>query len=111
MAAGLDENWSDAAGDSFGDADVAGVDALGLKIFDGSGTEEVAADFGDHGDRRPAQASGDGLVGAFAAEAQVEFFAEDGFAGAGEDVVEGGEVNVGAAYDGDEGLFGHSGGL
>ncbi len=107
LATGLDKDWCDAAGDSFRDADMAGVNALRLEIFDGSGTEEVAADFGDHGDIRPAEACGDGLVGAFAAKAQVEFFAEDGFAWAGEDVVKGGEVNVGAAYYGDEGLFGH----
>jgi hypothetical protein len=90
---------------------VAGVDALGLKIFDRGGAEEVAADFGDHGDLRDAETGGDGLVGAFATEAEIEFSAEDGFARAWENVVEGGEVYVGAADDGDEGLFGHSGGL
>ncbi len=111
LAAWFDENWRDAAGDSFGDADVAGVDALRLKIFDGGGAEEIAADFCDHGDGRAAEPRGYGLVGAFAAKAQVEFFAEDGFAGAREDVVESGEVHVGAAYNGDEGLFRHSGGL
>ena len=111
LAAGFDENRGDATGDSFGDADVARVDALGLEILDGGRAEEVAAHFCDHGYRRAAQTRGDCLVRAFAAKAEIEFFAEDGFAGAGEDVVESGEVHVGAAYDGDEGLFGHSGGL
>src|SRR4029077_5810803 len=42
LAAGLDKNGSDAARYTFGDADVAGVDALRLKIVDGCRTEEVA---------------------------------------------------------------------
>jgi hypothetical protein len=111
LAAGLDEDWRDAAGDSFRDADVAGVDALRLEIFDGGRAEEIAADFCNHGDGRAAEPRGYSLICSFAAEAEIEFFAEDGFAGAREDVVESGEVHVGAAYNGDEGLFGHSGGL
>ncbi len=111
LAAWLDEDGSDAAGNAFGNANVAGVNSLGLKIFDRGRAEEVAAYFGNHSNRSAAEASGYGLVRAFAAKAEVEFFAKDSFAGTREDVVERGEVNVGAADNGDEGLFGHSGGL
>ncbi len=107
LAARLDEDGSDAARNSFRDADVARVNSLGLKIFDGCGAEEIAADFRDHGYRGAAQASGDRLVCAFAAEAEVEFFAEDGFARARKDVIECCEVHIGAAYDRNERLLRH----
>src|SRR5579859_6146974 len=107
LAAGFDEDGSDAARYSFGDAHVGCVDALRLKIPDGCRAEEVAADLCDHGDGRSEEHTSEGLVGTLAAKAEVEFFAEDGFAGAGKYVIERGEVHVGAAYHGNEGLLRH----
>ena len=108
LAGAIDENRRDAAGDTRGDPDVRGVDGELLEIGDGSGAEEVVAHAGDHGHAHAAEPGGDGLVGAFAAEAQVKFAAEDGFAGTGEGVGEGGEVDVGAADNHDVG-GGHTG--
>jgi len=107
LAAGFDEDGCDAGGDAVGDADVGGVNAERFEILDGGGAEQVGANFGDHGDACATKFGGDGLVGAFAAEAEVEFLAEDGFAGTRETVVEGGEVDVGGAHDGDEGWSRH----
>src|SRR5229473_3162870 len=50
---------------------------------------------------------GDRLIGSFAAKTKVKFLAEDRLARPRKHVIERGEIHVGAAHHGNEGLLGH----
>ena len=80
LAGAIDEDGRDAARLAFGDPNVAGADAFGAEVLNGGGAEEIVADARDHGDVGAAERRGDGLVRAFAAEAELKSAAEDGFA-------------------------------
>ena len=75
-----------------------GVDAELLEILDGGRTKQIAADPRHHEDRGSAQPGRGRLVGALASESQIEFLAEDGFAGLGKAVGESGQVDIRAAH-------------
>ncbi len=84
------------------------VDSEGGEVADRGLAEQVAADLGDHHDFRAAQPRGDRLVGAFAAETQIETPAEHRLAGPRKRVAERDEIGVGAADDGNPGGIRHA---
>src|SRR5579862_670073 len=73
------------------------IDAKLLKILNRSRTEKILPDARDHEDLGAAQARGDGLIRALAAEPEVEFLTEDSFARLWKTIGEGGEIDISAA--------------
>ena len=109
LAGGVDKDGGDATGNARSDQDVSGIDTAGGEVLDGGGPKQVVAYARHHGNARTTEARGDSLVGAFAAETELEFPSEDGLTGPRKLVREGGEIHVGAADDYDMGLAIHSG--
>ena len=78
-----------------------------LEILDCGRTKQVAAHPRHHEHIRPAQPGRSRLVSPLAAESEVEFLAEDGFARLGKAVGKSGQVNIGAAYHRNARNFSH----
>jgi len=83
------------------DTDVGRIDAVRLKVPDRCRAEKILADFGDHVDLSAAQTRRHSLIGAFAAEAEIEPVAKDRLAGFWKFVRERDEIDVGTANDSD----------
>ena len=102
-----------------GDGDEGGAGAGGPGGFHGADSDTfaaelvhvgaafgVVADAADHGDAGALAGGGEGLVGAFAAEATGELGGDHGFTGAGQSLDVGEDVDVQRADDGDNGVGG-----
>ena len=72
----------------------AGIDAARSEVLNGGRSEQVIPDARHHGHTCPAQPRGDGLVGAFAPEAEMELAPENSLPGTGKAVGEGGQIDV-----------------
>ena len=103
---GVDEDGGGPGGVGGGE-DELGVDSLVAVEGAGDLAEGVGAELGDEGDVGSGAGGGYGLVGAFAAGAELEGLAHAGFSPGGEAVDAEGEVGDVAAHDGDT-LDGHS---
>src|SRR5438445_683127 len=107
LATGIHKDRGDAAGNAGGDAHVSRVNALRFKIPNRCGPEKIAPYFCHHAHVRAAETRRNRLVGAFAAEAEIELPAEDGFPRPREHIMERGKVHVSAAHNGNKGRLGH----
>ena len=97
---GVDENGCHSAGDAFHLTNVGCVDSEILEVLDGCRTKQIAADARDHKNFCSAEFGCYCLVCPFAAEAQVEFISEDGFAGLRKLIGVGYKVDVRASDNG-----------
>ena len=107
LATGIHKDRGDAAGNAGGDAHVSRVNALRFKIPNRCGPEKIAPYFCHHAHVRAAETRRNRLVGAFAAEAEIELPAEDGFPRPREHIMERGKVHVSAAHNCNKGRLGH----
>ena len=107
LPARIHKDRRDSTRHALGDAHMRRVDPLRFEVLNRGGTKEIAADFRYHSYSCSAKARRNCLIRALASESKIKFLAKDGFARAREDVIERGQVHVGAAYNRNEGLFGH----
>src|SRR5262249_11577562 len=108
LAAGRDEDRADAGGRSVDAPPVRRMDSEGGEVLHRRLAEQVPAAPRPHQALPAAQPGGDGLIGALAAEAQVEVAAEDGLPGSRKRIRERDEIGVGAADDGNSGCARHA---
>jgi hypothetical protein len=108
LPVGLNEDGSDAAGESLNLFDLGRINPQFLEIFDGGGTKQVATDPRHHEDIGSAKTRGNCLVGAFTAKAEIEFPPEDRFSGLGKLVRESCQIDVGASNHRNTRTPGHS---
>ena len=107
LPVGLDEDRRHSARHSLDLLHVRGVDSLLAKVFDGRGTEQIAAHTRHHKNFGSAETRRHGLVRALAAESEIELLPEDGFARLRKLIGKSGQVNVGAANHSDARAFSH----
>ena len=110
LSVGLDKNGRHAAGYAFHLPYMGCVDSQLLEIFNRGRTEEVAAYPRHHEYSRSAKLGRYCLIGALAPEAEIEFLAEDSFAGLGETVGKSDQVNIRAAHHRNSRNFRHDSG-
>ena len=97
LPVGLDEDRRDAARQSLDLLHVSGINSLLAEIFNGRGTEQIAADARDHEHLRAAETRRYRLIRALASETEIESLPEDGFARLRELIRECRQIDVGAA--------------
>src|ERR1043166_5648596 len=86
------------------------VNAQCFEILNRGWTEEVAAHPRHHENIGAAKLGRHRLIGALAPESEIEFLAEDSFAGLGKSVRESGQVNIRAAHHRNSRNFRHHSG-
>jgi hypothetical protein len=87
-----------------------GIDAHLLEIFNRGRPKEVAAYPRHHENICSAKLGCNGLIGALASESEIEFLAEDSFAGLGKAIRKSDQVNIRAAYHRNSRSFRHDSG-
>ncbi len=80
---------------------MSGIDIPRSQVLNRRWSEQVVSDTRDHGNFGAAQPGGDGLIGPFTAEAEIEVLPEDGLAGTREIIREGGQIDIRASDDDD----------
>src|SRR6266404_9207021 len=107
LAARIYEDGRHSAGNSFGEEHIPRVDPLRFKVLDCGGAEEIVPHSRHHAHVCSAEPRRNRLIGAFAAKAEIELFAEDGLPGPREHIIKRSEVYIGAAHYRNKGLLGH----